>query len=118
MNLTPRRAPDPPLGTVSTCHHDAMPRSSADRSRPPLRQAVARLLPARPVLGFLLLLALLGTLSYAAGAAVGPVAPDLQPAGGTRTGGTPADDGDMGGMHGMGGMRGTAPRPAPGGVAR
>lgn len=116
MNLTLRRAPDPPFGTASTCHHDAMPRSSADRSRPPLRQAVARLLPARPVFGFLVLLALLGTLSYAVGAAAGPVAPDLHPAGGTRTGGgTPADDGDMGGMHGMGGA---APRPAHGGASR
>ncbi|MFG2831459.1 hypothetical protein [Streptomyces sp. NPDC048434] len=93
-----------------------MSRSSADRSRPPLRQAVQRLLPARPVIGFLVLLALLGTLSYAAGAVAGPVAPDLRPAGDARTGGgPPADDGDMGGMHGMGGAD---PRPVTGGVPR
>lgn len=104
MNLTLRRAPDRPPGAASACHDDAMSRSPADRSRPPLGKAVPRLLPARSVLGFLVLLALLGTLSYAAGAAAGPVAPDLHPAGGTRTGGgAPADDGGMGGMHGMGG---------------
>ncbi|MGW7574371.1 hypothetical protein [Streptomyces sp. NPDC054765] len=93
-----------------------MSRSFADRARPSARQAVQRLLPAPPVLAFLLLLALLGTLSYAAGAAAGPVAPDLHPAGGTRTGGgTPDDDGDMGGMHGM---DAAAPRPVTPGAPR
>ncbi len=116
MNLTLRRAPDRPPGAASTCHDDAMSRSSADRSRRSSWQAVPRLLPARPVLGFLVLLALLGTLAYAAGAAVGPVAPDLHPAGGTRTGDdAPAHDGDMGGMHDMG--AGT-PRPVREGAPR
>ncbi|GAO07776.1 hypothetical protein ACWCYK_04795 [Streptomyces lydicamycinicus] len=93
-----------------------MSSSSADRSRPPLRQAVTRLLPARSVIGFLALLVVLGMLSYAAGTAVGPVAPGLHPAGGTRTGeSTPTDHGDMGGMHGMGAP---APRPVPVGAPR
>ncbi|GFE26614.1 hypothetical protein RB199_01345 [Streptomyces libani] len=93
-----------------------MSSSSADRSRPPLRQAVTRLLPARSVIGFLALLVVLGMLSYAAGTAAGPVAPGLRPAGGVRTGeSTPADDGDMGGMHGMGAP---APRPVPLGAPR
>lgn len=93
-----------------------MSSSSADRSRPPLRQAVTRLLPARPVLGFLALLVVLGTLSYAVGTAVGPVAPGLRPAGGSGTGGgAPDGGGDMGGMHGMGAA---APRPLPVGAPR
>lgn len=92
-----------------------MSSSSADRSRPPLRQAVTRLLPARSVVGFLALLVVLGLLSYAAGTAVGPVAPGLRPAGGTRTGESPTDGGDMGGMHGMGAP---APRPVPAGAPR
>ncbi|MFE1173951.1 hypothetical protein [Streptomyces sp. NPDC058773] len=93
-----------------------MSSSSADRSRPPLRQAVTRLLPAPSVIGFLALLVVLGMLSYAAGAAAGPVAPGLRPDGGTGPGqSTPADDGDMGGMHGMGAA---APRPLPAGAAR
>ncbi|MFI9048555.1 hypothetical protein [Streptomyces sp. NPDC053427] len=80
--------------------------SPADRSRPVLPQAVQRLLPARPVLGFAVLLTVLFALSYGVGAAAGPVAPGLHPADGSRTGGPgPARDGDMGGMHGMGGMR-------------
>ncbi|MFE6740296.1 hypothetical protein [Streptomyces tubercidicus] len=91
-----------------------MSSSSADRSRPPLRQAVTRLLPAPSVLGFLVLLVALGMLSYAAGTAVGPVAPGLRP-GVTRTGESTPDDGDMGGMHGMGAG---APRPVPVGAAR
>ncbi|WP_432142640.1 hypothetical protein [Streptomyces sp. bgisy084] len=93
-----------------------MSSSSADRSRPPLRQAVTRLLPARSVIGFLALLVVLGLLSYAAGTAAGPVAPGLRPADGTRTGeSTPTDGGGMGGMHGMGAP---APRPEPVGVPR
>ncbi|PJJ00334.1 hypothetical protein BX264_0612 [Streptomyces sp. 2333.5] len=93
-----------------------MSSSSADPGRPPRRQAVARLLPARSVLGFLALLVVLGTLAYAAGAAVGPVAPGLHPAGGSRTGGdAPDGGGDMGGMHGMGAA---APRPVPAGASR
>ncbi|AWN25690.1 MULTISPECIES: hypothetical protein [unclassified Streptomyces] len=92
-----------------------MSSSSADRSRPPLRQAVTRLLPARSVIGFLALLVVLGMLSYAAGTAAGPVAPGLRPAGGVRTGESSPADGDMGGMHGMGAP---APRPVPLGAPR
>ncbi|MFI6055287.1 hypothetical protein ACIBCO_35015 [Streptomyces violascens] len=47
--------------------------------------------------GFLLLLALIFTASYAVGASAGPVAPGMH---GTATsGGGGADVGDMGGMH-------------------
>ncbi|TJZ58960.1 hypothetical protein FCH28_02065 [Streptomyces piniterrae] len=78
----------------------------ADRRRSVLPQTAQRLLPARSVIGFAGLLVVLFALSYAAGAAAGPVAPGLHPAGGVRTGGAePAGDGDMGGMHGMGGAR-------------
>ncbi|KPC58651.1 hypothetical protein ADL29_40065 [Streptomyces chattanoogensis] len=64
------------------------------------------MLPARPVIGFVALLAVLFALSYGAGAAAGPVAPGLHPAGGARTGGpAPAHNGDMGRMPGMDGMR-------------
>lgn len=93
-----------------------MSTSPADRTRPSLPPAVQRLLPARAVIGFVTLLAALFALSYAAGAAAGPVAPGLHPAGGTRTGGpAPADGGDMDGMHGMGAG---APRPVTVGAAR
>lgn len=93
-----------------------MSSSPADRGRPPLRQALTRFLPARPVLGFLALLVVLGTLSYAVGTAVGPVAPGLRPAGGSGSGGgAPDGGGGMGGMHGMGAA---APRPLPVGEAR
>ncbi|MFH8683457.1 hypothetical protein [Streptomyces lydicus] len=87
-----------------------MTSSPADRSRPPLRPFPARLLPARPVLGFVALLAVLFALSYTAGSLAGPVAPGLRPAGGSPAGGPePSGGGDMGGMHGMGAG---APRPA------
>ncbi|MEU9122644.1 hypothetical protein AB0C96_22735 [Streptomyces sp. NPDC048506] len=92
-----------------------MSSSPADLSRPQRPYAVARLLPARPVVAFIALLAVLFALSYGAGALAGPVAPGLHPAGGTRTGpNTPADEGDMGGMHGMGAG---APRPVTVGTA-
>ncbi|MHA5053713.1 hypothetical protein [Streptomyces sp. SD15] len=60
-----------------------------------------KLLPPPALCGFLLLLALMFTVSYAVGAAAGPVAPGLH---GTSTGG----DGSGGGMedmdmHGSGG---------------
>ncbi|MEU9113754.1 hypothetical protein AB0D04_18725 [Streptomyces sp. NPDC048483] len=83
-----------------------MSSTPADRSRPALPQVAQRLLPARPVIGFVALLAVLFALSYGVGAVAGPVAPGLHPAGGARTGGPePGPHGDMGGMHGMGGMR-------------
>ncbi|MHB6905665.1 hypothetical protein [Streptomyces sp. DB-54] len=64
-----------------------------------------RLLPARSVLGFAALLALLFALSYAVGGAVGPVAPGLHPADRPGTGNPEAPGGgDSGGMPGMSGM--------------
>ncbi|MEU4849482.1 hypothetical protein [Streptomyces gilvosporeus] len=80
------------------------PVPSADRSRPALPPAVQRFLPARSVVGFLALLAVLFVLAYGAGTAAGPVAPGLHPQGGTRTQ-DPGPAGDMGGMPGMGGAR-------------
>ncbi|MFG2138208.1 hypothetical protein [Streptomyces sp. NPDC048650] len=81
--------------------------SPADRTRPAPSRAAPRLLPARPVIGFTALLAVLFALSYAVGAAAGPVAPGMHPAGGARTGspGSVGDGGGMGGMHGAGGRR-------------
>lgn len=67
----------------------------------PLRRTV----PPPALCGFLLLLALIFTCSYVAGAAVGPVAPAMHgtgtDSGGTGTGGDD-DTGDMGGMGDMG----------------
>ncbi|KUL32095.1 hypothetical protein [Streptomyces regalis] len=64
--------------------------------------ALRRLVPPPALCGFLLLLALVFTVSYAAGAAVGPVAPDMQRSGtsGEGTGGT---EGGMDMQHGSGG---------------
>ncbi|MFE7275276.1 hypothetical protein [Streptomyces sp. NPDC057623] len=57
--------------------------------------------------GFLLLLALIFTVSYAVGAAAGPVAPGMHRSGGSDDGGGAGPrDGDMGDMdmrHGSGG---------------
>ncbi|MCH5677483.1 hypothetical protein [Streptomyces gilvus] len=62
-----------------------------------------RFAPAPALCGFLLLLALMFTASYAVGSAAGPVAPGMH---GTRTGsiggGTDMGDMDMGGSHGGG----------------
>ncbi|MFF9113615.1 hypothetical protein [Streptomyces sp. NPDC014805] len=57
--------------------------------------------PPPALFGFLLLLVAVFAVSYAVGAAVGPVAPGLHggPAGHPRPGDGHADD--MGGMHGM-----------------
>ncbi|MGD3106051.1 hypothetical protein [Streptomyces sp. YGL11-2] len=101
---TPATSPAPP-------HREQRTASPVARTpaRPP---SPARFLPARPVVGFLALLALLFALSYAVGTAVGPVAPGLHPADRPRTGTTePTGDGGMGGMPGMGSMG--APSPAP-----
>ncbi|MFI9175854.1 hypothetical protein [Streptomyces lincolnensis] len=59
--------------------------------------ALRRLVPPPALCGFLLLLALVFTGSYAAGAAVDPVAPDMQRSG-TSGGGGGMDMGDMGNM--------------------
>ncbi|MFF4574475.1 hypothetical protein [Streptomyces sp. NPDC001410] len=66
-----------------------------------LRTAV----PPPALCGFLLLLALLFTLSYAVGAAAGPVAPGMHGTGtgrgtGDGGGGGMGDGGDMGQLHG------------------
>ncbi|MEV6949276.1 hypothetical protein AB0N07_46710 [Streptomyces sp. NPDC051172] len=84
-----------------------------DHSRPssPGAGAVLRKLVPPPALcGFLLLLALIFTVSYAVGASAGPVAPGMHGTGtgsgdGTSTGGTSGgmeDMEDMGNMHGGG----------------
>ncbi|MEV1079617.1 hypothetical protein AB0I98_15405 [Streptomyces sp. NPDC050211] len=64
--------------------------------------ALRRLVPPPALCGFLLLLALVFTVSYAAGAAVGPVAPDMQRSGTSGDGGGGMDMGDMN-KHGSGG---------------
>ncbi|WP_438489313.1 hypothetical protein [Streptomyces sp. S186] len=94
---TPARSAPPP---------DASPTGSARRPRTPAPLSrFRRLLPARPVLGFVALLTLLFALAYAVGGAVGPVAPDLRPD--RRPGSTePPGGGDSGGMPGMSGMAG------------
>ncbi|MGW2488472.1 hypothetical protein ACWCV9_14820 [Streptomyces sp. NPDC001606] len=61
---------------------------------------VRRLVPPPALCGFLLLLALLFTASYAVGAAAGPVAPGMHGTGPSRGGGGGTDD--MGDMHGGG----------------
>ncbi|AJC60297.1 hypothetical protein [Streptomyces sp. 769] len=71
------------------------------RLRPPVPVLPLRLLPARSVLGFLALLALLFVLAHAVGGAVGPVAPGLRP---DDRPGTTEPAGDSGGMPGMAGM--------------
>ncbi|MCX4430559.1 hypothetical protein [Streptomyces mirabilis] len=53
--------------------------------------------------GFLLLLALIFTVSYAGGAGAGPVAPGMHGSGTSRDGG---NGGEGGGMDDMGNMRG------------
>ncbi|MBL1106694.1 hypothetical protein JK361_19160 [Streptomyces sp. 5-8] len=67
-----------------------------------------KLMPPPALCGFLLLLALVFTVSYAVGSAAGPVAPGIHGTGsgtsgdgGDGTGG--AGPGDMPGMHGGGG---------------
>lgn len=62
-----------------------------------------RCVPPPALCGFLLLLALMFTVSYAVGAASGPVAPGMHGTGtaGAGTGGSDLDDMDMdGGPHG------------------
>ncbi|GGY12003.1 hypothetical protein [Streptomyces anandii] len=67
--------------------------------------ALRKLVPPPALCGFLLLLALTFTVSYAVGAAAGPVAPGLHGTGTSRgtgdTGGGGGTD-DMGDMHGGG----------------
>ncbi|WP_225823932.1 hypothetical protein [Streptomyces naphthomycinicus] len=63
---------------------------------------VRKLVPPPALCGFLLLLALVFTLSYAMGAAAGPVAPGMHGTGTNRGDGGPGGGGDMGNMHGAG----------------
>ncbi|MFJ6563180.1 hypothetical protein ACIQMV_25640 [Streptomyces sp. NPDC091412] len=74
------------------------------RAEGPVAEASPSALPPPVLWGFLLLLALMFTASYAVGASVGPVAPGMH---GTRTtqdgtgghDGADMDRGDMGGTH-------------------
>ncbi|MCX4405405.1 hypothetical protein ACFV8Z_41075 [Streptomyces sp. NPDC059837] len=66
-----------------------------------------RLLPPPALCGFLLLLALAFSVSYAVGSAAGPVAPGMHGTGSAGTGsggdsGSGGGVGDMPGMHGSG----------------
>jgi hypothetical protein len=67
-----------------------------------------RLLPPPALCGFLLLLALVFTVSYAVGSAAGPVAPGMHGTGsagsGNGNGGGGGDGGSGGGMEDMPGM--------------
>jgi len=66
--------------------------------------ALRKLAPPPALCGFLLLLALMFVASYAAGAAVGPVAPGMHETGPSRDGGGGGGmDMDMGDTHGSGG---------------
>lgn len=85
-----------------------------DESRQPSSSGLGVVLrkaaPPPALCGFLLLLVLIFTVSYAVGVGAGPVAPGMH---GTSTGGgtgggggVPDDMGDMGNMDGMDGMQG------------
>ncbi|KOV71441.1 hypothetical protein ADL00_07705 [Streptomyces sp. AS58] len=66
-------------------------------------QALRRLAPPPALTGFLLLLALVFTASYGVGSALGPVAPDMRPAGpGTGVEDEPGAGTDSDEMPGMG----------------
>ncbi|MFD8374528.1 hypothetical protein ACFV2Z_27750 [Streptomyces sp. NPDC059688] len=72
-------------------------------SRHPSRRAAGvprTLLPPPKLCGFLLLLVLVFSVSYAVGAATGPVAPGMRGSGGGGSSG--GGTGDMPGMHGGG----------------
>ncbi|MDT0393728.1 MULTISPECIES: hypothetical protein [Streptomyces] len=69
----------------------------------PTAGLVRRLLPPPALFGFLVLLVLVFSVSYAAGRSAGPVAPGMHVPGITEDGGTDTVDDDMGGMnHGSG----------------
>ncbi|MFI1209766.1 hypothetical protein ACH4UV_19380 [Streptomyces sp. NPDC020802] len=72
------------------------------QSSPEKVSALRRLVPQPALCGFLLLLALVFTGSYAVGAAIDPVAPDIQRSGTTGGGGGGGgmDMDDMGGSGG------------------
>jgi hypothetical protein len=87
--------------------------AQSPHTSPPEDGTVRRLLPPPALCGFLLLLALVFSLSYAVGSASGPVAPGMHGTGNAGTGGGQQDGGgsgdgsgdgmeDMPGMHGSG----------------
>lgn len=74
----------------------------------PLVERLSSVRPAKPVIGFVALLAVLFLCAYGAGSAAGPVAPGMRPSGTLpgapqQPGGGDSMDG-MDGMSGMGGM--------------
>ncbi|MEU3344921.1 hypothetical protein ABZ723_07945 [Streptomyces sp. NPDC006700] len=75
------------------------------RADGPAAVASSKVLPPPALCGFLLLLVLMFTVSYAVGGSVGPVAPGMhgtrttQDGTGDRDGHDDGDMGDMGGMH-------------------
>ncbi|WP_340380246.1 hypothetical protein U5640_31975 [Streptomyces sp. SS7] len=71
-------------------------------SPPSVGGAARRLLPAPALCGFLLLLALVFSVSYAVGSAAGPVAPGMHGTG--RTGSSDGNGGSDGGGGSGGGM--------------
>ncbi|MCX5419281.1 hypothetical protein [Streptomyces sp. NBC_00078] len=76
-------------------------------SPPSAGGAARRLLPAPALCGFLLLLALVFSVSYAVGSAAGPVAPGMHGTGRTgSSGGSGGGGGGGGGMDDMPGMGG------------
>ncbi|MEU0009286.1 hypothetical protein ABZ079_34855 [Streptomyces sp. NPDC006314] len=69
--------------------------------------SLRKVAPPPALCGFLLLLALMFTVSYAVGAAAGPVAPSMHGTGTSRSGsGSGGDDGGGGDMDDMGDMHG------------
>ncbi|WP_078624658.1 hypothetical protein [Streptomyces monomycini] len=77
----------------------------------PLVERLSSALPAKPVIGFVALLAVLFVCAYGAGSAAGPVAPGMRPSG--TLPGAPQQSGagdPSGGMDGMSGMSGMGGR--------
>ncbi|MEV5598399.1 hypothetical protein [Streptomyces sp. NPDC052496] len=68
----------------------------------PFVRRLSSVLPAKPVIGFVALLAVLFVCAYGAGSAAGPVAPGLRPSGSLP--GTPQQSGSGDSMNGMNGM--------------
>ena len=69
--------------------------------REPSGTSLRRLLPAPSVGGFVLLLAILFALSYAAGAFAGPVAPGMRPIHGDSGTSESGEHGEMRDTHGL-----------------
>ncbi|MFB6849656.1 hypothetical protein ACFCXS_33015 [Streptomyces sp. NPDC056373] len=71
-----------------------------------MAESPRRFLPPPTLCGFLLLLVLVFSVSYAVGSAAGPVAPGMRGTGSTPTGGG-SEGGSEGGMEDMPGMHGS-----------